>query len=182
MSNTRKDSGWSHDLLNEIVPSAFIKGNQADDLFLDVLKGFFVMKSLDPIRLLRISVAILSVFIFWEPPQGGIFLFSGTKIQRGMETPLDVLSRAASLVHADDEKPFVETAPARPRSVFRSGYQQFEVTLNLEFSITLELSSKVSDWMNMSVGSEKTQVFDTDKSLGLENEEYGLSLLLRNSV
>lgn len=36
--------------------SAFIKGNQADDLFLDVLKGFFVMRSLDPIKLLRISV------------------------------------------------------------------------------------------------------------------------------
>lgn len=36
--------------------SAFIKGNQADDLFLDVLKGLFVMKSLDPIKLLRISV------------------------------------------------------------------------------------------------------------------------------
>ncbi|ELK34371.1 hypothetical protein MDA_GLEAN10023743 [Myotis davidii] len=27
-----------------------------------------------------------------------------TRLQPGMETPLDVLSRAASLVHADDEK------------------------------------------------------------------------------
>ncbi|VFV20004.1 Hypothetical predicted protein [Lynx pardinus] len=30
---------------------------------------------------------------------------SSLRLQPGMETPLDVLSRAASLVHADDEKP-----------------------------------------------------------------------------
>lgn len=33
----------------------------------------------------------------------------------------------------------------------------------------------------MSVGSEKTQVFDTHKYLGFENQEYGLTLLFCNS-
>lgn len=37
------------------------------------------------------------------------FLSEFSRIQRGMETPLDVLSRAASLLHADDEKRKSET-------------------------------------------------------------------------
>lgn len=46
-----------------------------------------------------VSVCALSVrFTLWS------FAPGFCRMQRGMETPLDVLSRAASLVHADDEK------------------------------------------------------------------------------